>query len=217
MRAKKRTTPSGGDSELAGGSIAIDGASKKHPMWMGYCSGLNGPSGRRVKEMTALFTIKPPSTKELGIAERVDSSAWPLHVKDVGEIKIDALLQSIEVADLREAALQAKSWLISDTNYGITWPIEARNIPFSKFTPAQVEVMWRAGKIKPFDDDAEIRCSVRGFTVPQDSKQRLRPVFEPMNNAVIHFTESSTLRLLPCGMEQAKIRKIRSGKWKSIT
>ena len=206
--AKENAAPVGGGAEE--GRPTAAGVNDKHPMWMGYLSGYNGVSGRRVREPSPIFSIKPPSSKELGLCDKIDTSNWPLHVKNVGLVRIDALIEAVEAQDLREATARAKSWLVSSKHYGIVWPpIEPRSIPASNFTRTQVDVMLHAQKIKPFDISLPIRCAVKGFAVPQEQKRRLRPVFEPGNNAVIRREELPPLRYQSrlerrCHIAQAK-------------
>jgi hypothetical protein len=45
--------------------------------------------------------------------------------------------------------------------------------------------MLQVGKLIPFPKGKPIRCAAKGFTVEQHSKQRLRPVFEPLYNPYI--------------------------------
>ena len=126
---------------------------------------------------------KPPSARELGIEgehTKRESALWPLHVKNVGVINWDAITGMTHDEQL-SAALN-ESWLTSSKHYGVTWPeMVAEQVPYSRFTNEQITKMLEGGKLKPLDDKP-IKCAVKGFAIPQPTKKRLRPVFEPMNN-----------------------------------
>jgi hypothetical protein len=44
-------------------------------------SGFCGNKGKRVQRPPRPFPFQPPSSADLGIADDVDTSNWPLHVK----------------------------------------------------------------------------------------------------------------------------------------
>ena len=173
----------------------IGAGAPHHPMWMGLTSGLNGSAGRRVRRIEPLFSLSPPSAADLGVATCPDTSAWPLHVKDVGVLDFDLLVGMVTHADLRDAVRAAQQWVTTDKHYGIDWPpLVPEQIPFSRFTDAQIVTMLEHGKLVPLPENTAIRCAVKGFATPQYAKERLRPVFEPLNNAAINRAELPPLK-----------------------
>ena len=88
--------------------------------------------------------------------------------------------------DLREAVAIARRWTVDDTLFGISWaPLAPTQIPYARLNASQSATLFAAGKIAPLAPGTPIRSSCRGFLLPQEQKRRLRPIFEPLHNAVI--------------------------------
>ena len=88
--------------------------------------------------------------------------------------------------ELKAATAQAIEWLMSSSNYGITWaPLCAAQIPKGDFSEAQFRRMIQAGKLVAAPPDQLVRSGCRGFTVAEPAKKRFRPIFVPRNNSVI--------------------------------
>jgi hypothetical protein len=156
---------------------------------MGYWSGHCGKQGRRVKKPPTLFGHQPPPYEDLGLyalEEGEDWKEWDIHIKDVGNVNTHGLTAQLEFEDLAIAMRMAMDWLETDEYYGIDWdPLQPSQIPFSNFTTDQIVQMLRAGKLQPLKHGEKIRAACKGFTTPQVSKKRLRPVFEALFNSLI--------------------------------
>ncbi len=213
----KLTTAAEASQPVSGAGFSHATISSKRPMPMGIHSGLNGYKGQRVPAPPTMFRLNAPSRAELGLPpltnpERPELTPdkYPLHVKNVGCIDLEALQHSVQSHDLKEALNKALSFVQSPKNYGINWPpLSPSEVTASSFTPEQVVTMLEGGKLRPLAQstaptlsttgllsvtindllplpaDTPIRCAAKGFTVVQEAKQRLRPVLECANNSCI--------------------------------
>ena len=191
--ARERAALMNDSSPRGGDDAPTVAAARRHPTWMGVHANLVGQSGRRVRKPPRLLPLQPPSAAELGIdgpLGETDTTDWPLHVKDVPLADWDALERMTRTADLRDAVAAARSWIRSPKHYGVTWePLIPEQIPFARFTTAQVETMVAFGKLKGLPNDAVIHSGAKGHAVPQIAKKRFRPVFEPLYNPCIDKTQ----------------------------
>ena len=179
--AHARARLSSAKQRIAGGA-----SDRRHPMWMGPHSGAVAAAGKRVPAPPELFPKRPPAGHELGLTKKQDTASWPLKLKKVPCIKWEALDGMVESPDLYEALRKARKWITSPEHYGVDWPaMHSTQIPFSSFTAKQVLEMMEYGKMVPVPEGTEIKCAAKGFPTPQASTEQLRPVFEPLNNAVI--------------------------------
>eukprot|EP00760_Papus_ankaliazontas_P016707 PhM_4_TR16822/c1_g1_i1/m.47836 len=171
-----------------------------HPMWAGFNSGLNGNRlGQRTASAPVLFPLQAPSTSDLGIgAEEPDDTNWPLHAKPVPPlVDIFNLDKFVHSPDLRNATRAGLDWLQSDKSYGIGWPnLVQRQLPYASFTDNEMLTMLRVGKLRPLHAGEAIRAGVRAFPISQPSKQRKRPIFEPLLNSVIRREDLPPLHYL---------------------
>ena len=165
------------------------------PAKMGLRSGYVGHQGRRVKPPPKLFPLAAPSAADLGIPRpHVDDSAsWPLHVKRVGLIDWDNVEALASHTPLQEHAKLARKWVESDADYGIDWaPLAAAQVPLSRYTPDQVDILLDFGKLVPHT--GAIRSFAKGWPQPQAAKRRLRPIFEPFVNGTLVSDRMPQLR-----------------------
>jgi hypothetical protein len=159
---------------------------------MGPFSGVNGYSGQRVRDAPEFFPRHAPSAADLGLTAAVDPT-WPLHVKPVGTVRWDAILQLAAelqvpfIDDLR----RARDWVTSDRFYGATTPPVIHSPTIAKFRPGDLETLIQAGKVE--------RCATaKNFTsawlLPQAQKQRFRPIFEPLLNQTLSVADLPILQ-----------------------
>ena len=80
------------------------GEMNEYPAKMGPYSGYNGFKGQRLPPPPQLFVTQAPSKKDLGLREDVDTSDWPLHIKETG-----ALVSRFSEAESRSLLLPYQS------------------------------------------------------------------------------------------------------------
>jgi len=182
--ARRRNAPTGG---------AMDG----QPMAVGVHSGLNGPHGRRTREPMPFFIYHAASARELGTLddEKIDRSAYPLHLKSTGTIEYERLTERMQSDEFRTNLRKATSFLTSSEHYGITWPtMVEQQIPFSSFTTEHALQFLRFGKCRPLREGEVIYSYAKGFLQPNDTKLYFRPVFEPFYNNCINRDQLPEMR-----------------------
>jgi hypothetical protein len=103
------------------------------------------------------------------------SGTWPLHVKDVPRISLDAAEQLTgserSLADLR----YVRGWLSEDSRYEIVAEKDARGIPTTKM-PEEWLVKLRQHRVIVDVDRCDVRGWVHMFAVPEPAKMRFRPI-----------------------------------------
>ena len=133
----------------------------------------------------------PPAAADLGLGEPTrESDSWPLHAKETGRVDVQTLAMDVTDEDLRNHTLECLKWTGSRENLKITWPsLVSCQIPYAKFSPADINKMLEMDKIRPFGRNRAISAGVTGFTVVEEAKKRRRPIFVPNVNEVIDKTK----------------------------
>ncbi|PHR97720.1 MAG: hypothetical protein COA68_12285 [Oceanobacter sp.] len=166
-------------------SDVLGGGHPHEPAKMGVWSGLQGVKGRRIKRPPSIFGHAPPSAADLGIELPHDDDirSWPIHMKDVGAVDWDAVRAMAEDTPWREAIETARGWCEDPAVYRSATPgriYETHEVPFSRITEKDAEEMVVGGKLRHYC--GPIRGYAKGFMLPQASKRRRRPIFEPSSN-----------------------------------
>ena len=115
------------------------------------------------------------------LPDQIDSSSWPLHVKDVPRIDLDRL-RDLPAAppSISERNNYCLLWTTDANRYAVLdtalYPPRTRyNTPYTKLTPADVNKMLEMNVIRRIHPD-EVRGHMRLFPVPEFFKQRRRPI-----------------------------------------
>jgi hypothetical protein len=157
------------------------------PPKMGLRSGYLGFRGRRVKGPPPMFPASAPSATDLGLPRPAadDVQSWPIHVKRVSLVDWDAVERlAADDAELLAQVRLSRTWVESDAHYKIDWaPLSPGQIPLSRFTPEEVDIMVEYGKLVPHE--GPIRSFVTGWLIPQAAKRRRRIIIEPFINRTL--------------------------------
>lgn len=185
-RAARQSGPVGA------GVKAPPGPLPEQPAKMGLHTGRGGARGRRILEPPRFFPLQMPTAEELGTpAAEVDTSKWPLHVKDVPFVLWDHVQELARGTPFEGGIARARGWCEDTCFYGQQHGTPPEEIAYARFTAEQLRVLIAAGKIEPHT--GPVRAACNAFAVPQHSKQRLRPIFEPRINRTFLDTETNAL------------------------
>lgn len=124
-----------------------------------------------------LFGVEPPSWRDLGATSK-GANKWPIHVKPVTIIdlkKVDELPTASTAS--KEFFRKAAPWLTDITRYE---QVPNEPIKTARFLTKDLERMVEFGKIKIAT--CKNGSSLDGFPVPEETKQRRRPIFAPSAN-----------------------------------
>lgn len=180
--------------KAASGGITGAGTTDVEPRKMGPHSGFASSSGRRVGKPPPFIPKKSPSRKDLGIDHLVDTSGWPIKAAAVSDADWETLMRwaaeldrtfKTEVGTWTSLVQEARDWCQNPEKCRLAGNriYTSQEIPFARFTPEQMKVMWEAGKCEPHI--GPILGYVKGFPAPMFKKKALRPVFEPFVNGSI--------------------------------
>ena len=177
------------------------------PPKMGLYSGRVGKQGRRVAAAPNFFPKTAPTRASLGLPSDVDTSAWPLHIKSVGSVNWKAIQNMAAGTVLQDEVQKAGEWCNGTTGYGPSFPVVTERIALARFTEDQVRELLTAGKITPYC--GPILGAVNAFLVPEPSKKRLRPIFEPWMNRTLDRVKLCDLQYPSRYERRAKARGAR--------
>lgn len=171
------------------------------PAKMGAFSGYCGHGGQRVRPPPAFIPLTAPSSADLGLDQAIDASTWPIHVKNVDAVDWQRVRPLAINTPLIDDLDEAINWCSNADRYNVTWaPWDTRSIPYAKFNSEQLDVLIDAGKLMPYDGPAHSFTS--GFLLPQPSKSRLRPIFEPYVNRSCKWEDHLTELCYPYRLER---------------
>lgn len=136
---------------------------------------------------------------------------WKLHVKkDLACINLNRLQEIVHTPELKNCLSLLLEWIQKPSHYGVEYPpLAPAQIPFAGMMDQHIVAMLEGPnpKLRPIPTNNDIhtnpmavttgidnphivplpptetvRCGVRAFVVPQEAKQRLRPIFAPLYN-----------------------------------
>jgi integrase len=140
-RAELEASASGSGPSTATKNSTIVAGDMKAPMKMGWLSGFNGRSGRRIKKAPELFSQSAPNREELGLEiGAVDTSDWKLHVyEDLTTINEGALDNFVEDSELAKNLEMAREFLRDPSLLNPTDASELseEQLPCASFKPDQ--------------------------------------------------------------------------------
>jgi hypothetical protein len=152
------------------------------PPKMGPCSGYVGIKGRRTLPPPKFFPRKMPSAEDCGVShQHIDTTDYVLHIKDTTRVDWPAVQTMAKDTPLQPEALLAQHWCTTDAYYGPRIAIDPRKIPATSCTPAQLDALLKADKIRPLR--GPINGFVNMFTIAQHAKKRFRVIAEPAINS----------------------------------
>jgi hypothetical protein len=159
---------------------------------MGSFSGVVGRSGQRVRPPPEMFPRHAPDLTCLTAETPAVDPTWPLHVKPVGVVNWDevfALAKAVGCSFV-ESLQCAHAWVSSARFYGSD---VARHSPsiMTRLRVGDLETLRDAGKIEPCLQPLNF-CSA--WLLPQPSKKRFRPIFEPFLNSTLSMADLPVLR-----------------------
>ncbi len=155
---------------------------------MGNFSGKVGEKGRRIEKPPPMFWQRPPTSHQLGIINKEETSRWPLHLKETGAINVQYIEQMAKGMPRSEDFQKAMEWLHEGVYQRYGKHINKEEIPKAKWSQQQMRAMLGKGKIEPVNIE-QVKGYVNCFGVPEAKKKRIRIIVEPMLNKVVEESE----------------------------
>lgn len=109
---------------------------------------------------------------------KIDRSHYTLHVKrDIGRVDLDAInkLETPDGSDTQEVWKRVRRWLDEERMYDCVPVLSARDCPRARMSDDDIDKMIAAGVLSEIDAK-DVMGGVMLFTVPEDAKQRFRPI-----------------------------------------
>ena len=159
------------------------------PKKMGNHAGYQGVKGRRIARPPGFFWHRPPTRAHLGLDEAWDLEEYPLHIKEVDPLDIEA------VRDMAAGSIFEKDWEMA-----VRWlkgePYEALEgtrlpdtlkIPRAAFKEEQIRELLKARKIEPLRGEGKSWTNM--FPHVERAKKVIRVLGEPAINRHIRVKE----------------------------
>ena len=162
---------------LKGGELVV-----MTPKNMGPHAGYQGVKGRRVAKPPTFFWYRPPTNLQLGLKADPEENTYPLHIKEVDALSIEAVREMARGSVFEDDWREAVKWLTAAPYDALKCaPLPAsKKIPKAKFSEAHVRQLLAARIIEPLEGEGKSWTNM--FPHVERVKKVIRVLGEPHVN-----------------------------------